>query len=882
MGFLDLGTSGNGRAWRRAFQRCFLDRRPPDTCSVVMVSEESRSTRTVPAFVKRTVTVCVQVLVCSFPALAARMQREEISHLDTNDRRDLADPGGDGMGLLRGVGHVLAAWNKDLLLSVVSKLFRGEAGRDRDGNHLVIDLTAMGGTGGSAAPHALGAAQLVQEECGHASSTQLHAVVTGHPMDTFSEMSDRQKRNQAATFQDMCAILAGGACHPGFSSKGLGVAEPFRMASNLWCLHDPGDRGLTQGSFDATVGGLEYFLFEHQVVSPVFAQALPDARRDRTNDGLATVGSAGMYRLYCPDPERQLVYHHLFMAALYAEAQQPVRNIQTMAAKMIKQYGLAEDGKGEGLNKHIRQAAFGVEDPMGARIRSKPRRALRLSSKVDAIGQHIEECRRGLAPLRKRHRQAAETVKGQMRMRMDEVISGSLAHFNVATTLGFVRAMREIGQEKARQLEEATARLVDQNEQVRQQMARLRAEAAARRGLKECALHPFRKVPIPAAMVQLGELLLAIENDIEIFKVCAEVQAHFLALLPECERVLVGMLETLQVLENSCGELVSEVQESGMAHRGLGLCLDDPEEFAEDFGRLGISAAQWKVAAQRLRALFASSYAQKRRGPSAEEVQRLLESEAESAIRLPESDVTDRLEARLDLGQVLHKAFVSASPLIVLDPTYKLANQLCYVLLPSGSGSSLVPRIRETALAAGLSEDPVFLASPSSNEIVFLRVVVRIPAWAVVSIQRAEKVYRESSVEDQRRAHRMPILHLLPFVSERPSATEAMRFCVMGMAAGMVDKSDGEWNFTSKHGTRLSLDSLSPDSVSRVFEVYRTAVEASTWFVAETLDKKFGWALQRLRDVALLPELSKGEFPKVMQQLAGELKELASLHHQKV
>ena len=104
----------------------------------------------------------------------------------------------------------------------------------------------------------------------------------------------------------------------------------------------------------------------------------------------------------------------------------------------------------------------------------------------------------------------------------------------------------------------------------------------------------------------------------------------------------------------------------------------------------------------------------------------------------------------------------------------------------------------------------------------------------------------------------------------------------MAAVAGVVSRSNEGWRYRSKSGSSDDIPDLSEESLARVFRPYSRRSESASWFCHETLFHGFDWAVAKLRELNLSPELNNGSWPKVLLDFSKDLKVAAQRHHMDV
>ncbi|MCA9438065.1 MAG: hypothetical protein KC978_19930, partial [Candidatus Omnitrophica bacterium] len=322
-------------------------------------------------------------------------------------------------------------------------------------------------------------------------------------------------------------------------------------------------------------------------------------------------------------------------------------------------------------------------------------------------------------------------------------------------------------------------------------------------------------------------------------------------------------------------DTLSSLESRGFDHRGPGCCLKDFSEYESD----PRSEAHVKSIEAELRRLLIDRFEKDRRVPSPQEIVDLCVDRAGKMVTQEDSDAASLLVVRRDAAEVLEKGFRQAAPLLAVDPTGVTMDEITFVAIAEGEKSKAADLIKEVAARLQVP-DLKFIPWPHHNEIIIFRAAFNIALSAVKPVARAEKALRGASLSQRLASYRAPIYAFLPFLTQKPSRLEAMRFCLMAFVVGFVFERGGEWTFKTKTGREQDLDDLSIDRVEEVFSDYTNAAESASWFCALTLSEGFQWAYNQIKTIGACKDLAKGEWPKALNEFIEDFKAVAREHHE--
>lgn len=871
------GTMGDDLNMLKVFNQRCLYHCKEGTKSLAFETDETKTTRSVPPFVKAVLDPAPRPIhfPVPLPAYARKFKEGEFTHFDFNSRELLCQNLTSGRGHLRQLGNITYLLRQPEHRSILSQMLFGDPALN---SCITISSAWGGGSGSSATPNVLADIQHLIQQGGGNLQTEVHVFGVLQPAGTDDLLSQRECCNEAATAREVVSLILNGACFPNTSREGWEQPQSCDTKILLWLCHDPGNRGLDFPSTTASMGLGLYLLYEDPRISQVFQRDAINRFNLPTEAG-PCCSTFGLYRIYTPDLEEHFLQCNYLCQEAIKETLTPQGDYERQAIAFLREHRMAEDGRTPGLSSSLLEEVFKGRNPLAEKLSRKPPRGLTIRSRLERVRRWQQQIRSELSQLLGQVKRHAAQATQNYREKLYAQLSGQLRCASVATVLKTTEAMSTQFERMSLKLQETIGRYRSQAEQTGQHLAQLshQEQVIAQDRIRKHLSIRYRS--IPTLFQTLATRQVSLEADAALHEITLEAQRTLRESLTEFSSHLTRLHETLKQTQSHFDSLASSLASSAYSHRGLGQPVKVDHRFMDDKQRSGLDQRFGETLSGRLRDFLATHQNCGLPALTKEEIADFLSKSVESILAFEDSNIFQALDRLPEREELLNRAYRQAAPLLAVEPIHESRNELCLILLPGGENSPFKEAFLEIAVRSGATQAPVFIHW-QQNEIVILRVEFNIPLRYVLPLQRAERVLKSASLDEQITSFRLPILWLLPPITLKPSEADNRRTLLLAAAAGLAVSSDGGWVYTAKSGDRTEIPDLSPDTLARVFQPYHLRSEAASWFCHETLYRGFSWAFEQLRTLGQEMDFKKGACPGELLKLQNDLKTLAKRHHQ--
>ncbi len=846
-------------------------------------SDQARTPRGVSPFILWLVrmTEWVTCIKAPFRDIAQRFRAGDLSHLHIVEASDLESPHVSGWESKRPDGFIGAVWNWLQLRNQTVRQLTQPGGGSEFRDDLFKLSHSGGGTGGPLLVTDLERCQALEATSGGNLHPRSECFITLQDTDVIDEQTIRLEQNSAATVIELGALVEGGWHFPLVSLNGWGEPYRYTIPTGLTFLHNPGDRGFSRETWWQSAAYALYLIGENEFTSPAFHRDADDRKSAPAlnTPRCSTLGASSIRTLRF---EKEWYLQLRLCLDTIHQVQQVKEDSFQRAKAELNHRQLREDGRLPGLAVRCREAAFENGDPVYGRIRSKPPRALRVRTRLQSTTAYYNRIRREIEPLRRRLLQSLETLLPQVEADAREIVNSLAASRSLGEVQAILRNIPEVLEESGQRLSDTIQKTHLNAESAHRQSQNILAEARRYHSLPlSQRLRRFRHHQArPLAFQRSSQQRLLREQDEIVFSNAALLQDKVRSVFDPYLQLANHWSDRLTEARNELDHALSNLL-SGLEHGTPGCFVETPAGFEETFRRLPNLDRIRQALSNRLSVWIRSSFNELSRPPSSEEIQRFLLNEAKNLLPTIEGSVEETLRQQPDPESSIRKAIQSAAPLLSVDVTQTVIDELFLVALVGGETSVLAGMIRKEAVRLGLPA-PKFVDWPYREEIAFLRSWFNIPLRAVRPIQRAEQALAAAALEDQVRSFKIPIQWLLPRITVEPKPEEIQRRVLMAAISDQLHQENGHWVLTPQGGTSSTLTDLSPESVIPILGSYTCAIKIVTWFICQTLKNGFTWAYTRLESISNWPTLKDGDWSDALCEFAVILAFLARKHHEKI